>query len=260
MWEETAASILREAHRTRDSVIERWMRLLRTGALRQGVRWPGGSRMKSFKKYPAEEIRRLNELQAAFFSKNVHVFDPPLPEGVPERLREIVHSAEITSSDAVLDIGAGTGILVPRIREYSPVCIYAIDLSQAMLDSVKEQYPSVITMLGDIGNLALPDESIDVAFINACYSNIIDKHRAFANIQRMFRPGGRLVISHPLGSSFVAVLKQNVPFPLDDFPSDVSEASELFAPYGLRVSLFVNEEKLYILRLDATPGNVSESG
>jgi SAM-dependent methyltransferase len=216
--------------------------------------------MRSFKKYTAEETRRLNELQAAYFSKNVHVFDPPLPEGVPERLQKIVHSAGITSSDAVLDIGTGTGILVSRIREYSPVRIYANDLSQAMLDSVKEQYPSVITMLGDIGNLALPDECIDVAFINACYSNIIDKHKAFANIQRMFRPGGRLIISHPLGSSFVAVLKKNVPFPLDDFPSDASEASELFAPYGLRVTLFVNEEKIYILRLDASPSNVSEVG
>jgi len=260
MWEETTASILRDAHKTRDSVIERWMSLLRTGVLREGAGCPGGSRMKTFKRYAAEEISRLNELQAAYFSKNVHIFDPPLPEGVRERLQEIVHSAGITSSDAVLDIGTGTGILVSLIQECSPARIYANDLSQAMLDAVKEQYPSVTTMIGDIGTLALPDESIDVAFINACYSNIIDKHKAFTNIQRMFRPGGRLIISHPLGSSFVAVLKQNVPFPLDDFPSDGSEAADLFAPYGFRVSLFVNDEKLYILRLDGSSGKASEDG
>jgi hypothetical protein len=58
----------------------------------------------------------------------------------------------------------------------------------------------------------------------------------------------------------VAVLKQNVPFPLDDFPSDASEAAELFAPYGFRVSLFVNEEKLYILRLEGSAGTASEGG
>jgi SAM-dependent methyltransferase len=207
--------------------------------------------MRRFKRYDAEEVRKLNQLQAAYFDRHVHVFDPPLPEGVPERLREIVHAARITPSDSVVDIGTGTGILLPLIQEYSPARIYANDLSQAMLDSVKEQHPSVTRLPGDVSDLDLADESLDVAFINACYSNVIDKHKTFGNIQRMFRPGGRLIISHPLGRSFVAVLKQKVPFPLDDFPSDESEARELFAPYNLQVSLFVDQEKLYVLRLES---------
>ena len=100
-------------------------------------------------------------------------------------------------------------------------------------------------------NLNAVHENLDVAFINACYSNVLDKHKAFTNIQRMFRPGGRLIISHPLGRSFVTLLKQKVPFPLDDFPSEESEAADLFSPYGFRVTLFVDEEKLYILRLES---------
>jgi SAM-dependent methyltransferase len=250
MGEATAASLLREAQETRDSVIDHWKHQRRSGALDKGVDDLRGRPMKRFKRYGAEEVRKLNALQAAYFDRHVHVFDPPLPEGVPERLREIVRAARITSSDSVLDIGTGTGILIPLIQEFTPARIYGNDLSEAMLDSVQGQYPSVIRKLGDVSDLALPNQSIDVAFINACYSNIIDKHRAFTNIQRMFRPGGRLIISHPLGRSFVEVLKQNVPFPLDDFPSEESEARALFAPYGFRVSLFVDEEALYILRLE----------
>jgi len=208
--------------------------------------------MRRFRRYAEKEIRRLNRLQAAYFSENVHVFEPPLPEGVPERLRRIVHSAGIHLSDSVLDIGTGTGILIPLIQEYSPACIYANDLSEAMLETVKAHYPFAITKLGDASDLALPDASIAVAFINACYSNIIDKHKTFANLRRMFGPAGRLIISHPLGRSFVEDLKKNVPFPLDDFPADESEAAELFAPYGFRVSLFVEQEPLYILRLELT--------
>jgi SAM-dependent methyltransferase len=207
--------------------------------------------MKRFKRYSEEEVRKLNELQASYFDRHVHVFDPPLPEGVPERLQKIVRAARIRAKDSVVDIGTGTGILIPLIEQYAPARIYANDLSQAMLDSVERQYPSVIRKRGDVSDLDLPDKSIDVAFINACYSNVLDKHRAFTNIQRLFRPGGRLVISHPLGRSFVAVLKQNVPFPLDDFPSEASEARELFTPYGFQVSLFVDQEKLYILRLES---------
>ena len=66
--------------------------------------------MKRFKRFTEEEIRENNELQAQYFSKLTRFFDPPLPEGVPERLEQIVAAAEIKHSDIVLDIGTGTGI------------------------------------------------------------------------------------------------------------------------------------------------------
>jgi hypothetical protein len=49
----------------------------------------------------------------------------------------------------------------------------------------------------------------------------------------------------------VEILKKNVPFPLDDFPAAETEATELFAPYGFRVSLFLDEKERYLLRLVA---------
>ena len=251
MQRETAATRIRDAHRVRDALIEHGKVLSGCPNLNRGLDCPTEDAMKRFRRYAEEEVRRLNRLQADYFSENVQVFEPPLPEGVPERLRRIVHSAGIHVSDSVLDIGTGTGILIPLIQEYSPACIYANDLSEAMLETVKAHYPFAITKLGDAGDLALPAASIGVAFINACYSNLIDKHKTFTNLRRMFRPGGRLIISHPLGRSFVEVLKKNVPFPLDDFPADEPEAGELFARYGFRVSLFVDRAELYILRLES---------
>ncbi len=249
MWEETPTARLREAHKSRDDLIARWRLLLGADSLRMAANDTTGARMKHFTRYTEEEVRRLNTLQAAYFSKNVEIFEPPLPEGVPERLERIVSSARIEPSDSVLDIGTGTGILLSLIQQYSPTNIYANDLSEAMLDFVRAHYPAANTCHGDVADLAMADGSIAVAFINACYSNIIDKHRTFTNLRRMIRPGGRLVISHPLGRAFVEVLKSNVPFPLDDFPATESEAAELFAPYGFRVSLFVDQKELYLLRL-----------
>ena len=251
MWEETTTARVREAHETRDALIAHWKLLLGSDSLPKAANDPDGACMTSFTRYTEEEVRRLNTLQAAYFSKNVEIFEPPLPEGVPERLERIVDSAGIDPSDSVLDIGTGTGILIPLIREYSPAHIYANDLSEAMLEFVRTHYPSVITAQGDVADLALADASIGVAFINACYPNIIDKHKTFTNLRRMLRPGGRLIISHPLGRSFVEILKKNVPFPLDDFPAEEVEATELFAPYGFRVSLFLDEQELYLLRLVA---------
>jgi SAM-dependent methyltransferase len=193
-----------------------------------------------------EEVERINELQRELFDELYEIFEPPLPEGVPERLERIVASGEIAPGAAVLDVGSGTGILVPLIRQYEPASIYACDLSEAMLGRLGENYPYAETILSDVRDLELPDGSLDVVFVNACYPNIVDKVTAFSNIGRMLRPGGRLVISHPLGKSFIETIKKGTPFPLDDFPAR-AEAETLFGAFGFRVKSFVDERELYIL-------------
>jgi ubiquinone/menaquinone biosynthesis C-methylase UbiE len=193
-----------------------------------------------------EEVDRINRLQRKLFDELYHLFDPPLPVGVPERLERIVASAEILKGDNVLDVGSGTGILVPLIQKHEPARIFACDLSETMLRQLKKHYPNVEAIVSDIRELALPDLILDVVFINACYPNIVDKLGAFANLGRMTRPAGRMVISHPLGKAFIDSLKQKVPFPLDDFP-EKSEAEILFEPFGFSIKEFVDESELYIL-------------
>jgi len=202
--------------------------------------------MDAFRELDEEEVKRINLLQSDLFSKVAHLFDPPLPEGVPLRLEKIVASADIAQGDVVLDVGTGTGILIPLIQAFNPEKIIACDLSKVMLARLKEHYKYVETILADVRDLTLPDLSIDVVFINACYPNIVDKRGAFKNICRMMKPGGRTVISHPMGKSFVDLLRKGSPYPLDDFP-DRPEAENLFKPYGFDIKKFVDEPELYIL-------------
>jgi len=149
-----------------------------------------------------KEIQRINRLQSKIFSELVSCFDPPLAEGVPQRLKEIVASA----------------------------CIC----------------PEVEAVVSDVRDLALPDASVHVVFINATYPNIVDKKGAFANIIRMMTQAGRMVISHPMGKSFIDGLRKSTPFPLDDFP-EKPEARTLLEPYGFRIEGFIDKPSLYIL-------------
>lgn len=203
-----------------------------------------------FKEITDTEVKQIDKLQSEYFSKYMHLFDPPLPDGVPERLEKIVESASISGTDVVLDMGTGTGILIPIILKYKPALVYANDLSEKMLKSVKERYPDVRSLHGDIRDLRLPDRTVDVVLINACYPNIVDKHGSFTNIRRIAKTGCRVVISHPMGSAFINFLQEKVPFPLDGFPENKTVAKNLFEPYGFKVSGFVNEDKLYILILE----------
>ena len=199
-----------------------------------------------FKTAREEEVKRINRLQRDSFDKLFHLFEPHLPEGVPERLEKIVAHGKITKGETVLDVGTGTGILIPIIKKYKPSRIYACDLSGRMLEQLRENCPSVKTIMADVRDLRLPEGSIDTVFINACYPNIVDKAGSFSNISRMMKAKGRIVISHPLGKAFILSLKNGVPFPLDEFPEEL-EAAALLKPFGFEIETFIDEPKLYIL-------------
>ena len=202
--------------------------------------------MADYKTTDGKEIERLNQLQCDFFRDIVHLFDPPLPEGVPKRLKKIVSSADISKGNIVLDLGTGTGILIPIIQEYEPEKIYGCDISDAMLARMKEQYAYAEPILADARDLTLPDKSVDVVFMNACYPNIVDKRATFTNISRMMKHGGRMVISHPMGKSFIDLIRDQTTFPLDDFPDRI-KAAVLLKPFGFEIKEFVDESKLYIM-------------
>jgi ubiquinone/menaquinone biosynthesis C-methylase UbiE len=202
--------------------------------------------MRPFKTVSEEEVRRINKLQQNSFDKLYQLFEPPLPDGVPERLEKIVAHGKITKGNTVLDVGSGTGILIPIIKTYKPGGIHACDLSKAMLEQLRKNYPYVKTIMADVRDINLPADSIDVAFLNACYPNIVDKAGAFSNLGRMIKGKGRLVISHPLGKAFIRLLKEEVPFPLDEFPEE-PEASALLKPFGFKIETFIDEPELYIL-------------
>ncbi len=202
--------------------------------------------MTPFKAVNEEEVQRINRLQRKSFDELYQLFEPPLPEGVPERLEKIVAHGKITRGDTVLDVGSGTGILIPIIKKYKPGCIHACDLSEGMLEQLRKNYPYVKTILADVQDLKLPEGSIDAAFLNACYPNIADKAGAFSNLTRMIKAEGRVVISHPLGKAFILSIKDGVPFPLDEFPKE-SEAGALLKPFGFEIETFIDESELYIL-------------
>jgi ubiquinone/menaquinone biosynthesis C-methylase UbiE len=202
--------------------------------------------MIPFKTVSEEEVQRINRLQQNSFDKIYKLFEPPLPEGVFERLEKIVAYGKITRGDTVLDVGSGTGILIPIIKKYRPGCIHACDLSEAMLEELRKNYPYVKTIMADVRDLNLLEGSIDAAFLNACYPNIVDKAGTFSNLSRMMKAKGRIVISHPLGKSFILSLKESVPFPLDEFPKK-REAAALLKPFGFGIETFIDEPELYIL-------------
>jgi SAM-dependent methyltransferase len=185
------------------------------------------------------------EIQRRYFDSVADVFAATPPPDVLKRLERVVTLAGLRPGERVLDVGSGTGVLLPYILKQEPSRVVACDLSQEMLAVLKKRFPQVETALGDITRLDLPAGSFDCAFLNAVFPNLPEKPAALANLARLLASGGRMVISHPEGREFVLRLKDELPFPVDPLPGK-PDLRRLLAPHPFRLELYLDEPRLYV--------------
>lgn len=109
-------------------------------------------------------------------------------------------SGVIGAGDVVLDIGSGSGtdtLLASTITSGGKV--YALDMTEAMLDKLRRNAAAanarVQTLEGNAEEIPLSDASVDVVTSNGVLNLVPDKCRAFAEISRVLKPGGRLQLS-----------------------------------------------------------------
>jgi len=95
----------------------------------------------------------------------------------------------------VLDVGCGTGLLAARIRSDLPgASVVGCDFSRGMLGQAAEG--GRIARLVQASALALPfaGESFDAIVSTEAFHWFPDQRRALAELRRVLRPGGRLLV------------------------------------------------------------------
>lgn len=113
-----------------------------------------------------------------------------------------VDYADLKSGETVLDLGSGAGldalIASPLVGKTGK--ILGIDLAESMVakareNAVKASVKNVFFQEGDIEQLPLEDATIDVVISNCTLNLVPDKTKAFSEIARVLRSGGRFAIS-----------------------------------------------------------------
>lgn len=113
----------------------------------------------------------------------------------------ILDMARPCAEERLLDVGAGTGLLTlaaaPRVAR-----VDALDISPAMCRHLQGKLArsgigNVEVLVENATCLPFGDASIDVVVSNYCFHHLadVDKRRALTEIERVLRPGGRLVFA-----------------------------------------------------------------
>ena len=123
----------------------------------------------------------------------------------PQREREeqpakLVDALELRPTDAVADIGAGTGYFSFRLAKKVPQGkVLAVDIQPEMLDLLRDaaaerNVKNVEPVLGKVDDPNLPAESVDLALMVDAYHEFDFPREMMNGIVKALKPGGRVAL------------------------------------------------------------------
>lgn len=168
-----------------------------------------------------------------------------------ERLKKLLQHVSLAEGDAVLDVGCGTGRLVPFLRRAvgSKGLLVEFDFSGEMLKIGKSKYAQkkIFFIQSDAQNMPLKGNSFEAVVCFALFPHIPDKKRALREFRRILKPGKSLFIAHLMSREELNQFHSQVKGPVKkDFLPDKKEMERLFSSTGFFDLTIKDEPSLYI--------------
>lgn len=126
--------------------------------------------------------------------------------------------ASLKEGEVVLDLGSGAGFdaFLAAAKVGKTGRVIGVDMTQEMVEKAKKNaqksnYSNVEFRLGEVENLPVENNSIDVIISNCVINLSPDKESVFKEAYRVLKPGGRLMVSDlVLIKELPAIIKNSV--------------------------------------------------
>jgi riboflavin kinase len=205
------------------------------------------------------------ERQAAHFdAAEAATLAASITPAVDARLATVAAAAPgLGPASRVLDVGAGTGALIPHLQRLGVADVLAVDAAPAMVAALAARFgpgellgnaPCVRPWLGDALDVPAYQGPFDAAFFVAVLGNFADPRAALLHAALLLRPGGRLVVAHPLGRGWHDKYRAAHPALVPHALPARAELEAAIFDLPLELESFVDEEDMYLAVLRVPEG------
>jgi demethylmenaquinone methyltransferase/2-methoxy-6-polyprenyl-1,4-benzoquinol methylase len=139
---------------------------------------------------PETQVRAMFDSIAGVYDRMNGV----MTAGMHHRWRErAVDLARVSDGDRALDVATGTGDLAVALRARG-ADVVGLDFSERMLELARAKAPDVRFEPGNALDLPFADGEFDAVTVGFGARNFSDLRRGLAEMARVTRPGGRVVV------------------------------------------------------------------
>ena len=188
-----------------------------------------------------------------FFDQHASTWHDRIDSVVTERLKEIFKEKVPTLKSPVLDVGSGTGIILPIISGSSgdSYPVIEVDLSWKMLNENQDKNlrnPPMGHIQADTHYLPFKDNRFGSIICFGSFAHFDDKTTVIRDFYRVIQSTGMLIILHLMCHRRLNKMHQNVGGAVEnDCLPSVDEISLLIKSAGFKVSYCEESENIYFI-------------
>jgi demethylmenaquinone methyltransferase/2-methoxy-6-polyprenyl-1,4-benzoquinol methylase len=195
--------------------------------------------------------KMVNPKKKDFFNEKAGVWDEVSVHNL-EKVQYIAELLEIHGGDRILDVGTGTGILIPFYERYLvDGSVVAVDYSEKMIEVARSKYPEkehplISYLVSDVYALKY-DAEFDLVVCYSCFPHFGDQPLALKILSKALRKGGRLAVAHSDSAKKINGVHMNGGVAVgNDFLPSMELLKQMMKESGLAVTFERDDESYFI--------------
>lgn len=196
----------------------------------------------------------MTQSEIDFFDHLAPIWDANEVRSTPERIKQILSLLDIKEGMDILDLGTGTGVLIPYLSEMvgEKGHVVGIDLSEGMLAQAKRKYGKLSNV--EFLKLDFEEEEIpglyDLVILYCVYPHLHYPDDTIAWLFKMnMRPEGKIVIAFPSDEKFINAIHHERKSESDHLPSAPKLAS-ILDYWGFEAEVLSDTPDAYVIRVN----------
>lgn len=175
-----------------------------------------------------------------------------------DKFKRLFGFAGLQPGDHVLDLGCGSGVLVPYILERigEQGRLVEVDYAEQMIAVNRQLHndPRVRFLVADVSDIRMSPASFDAVICFACFPHFSEKQETLNRIAGMLKPGRGLLISHFDSAEDINMHHGKHESVMHDHLPDEQAMRAMVSGAGLETEIFMDQKGFYLLKA-VKPGN-----